>query len=149
MKAPRMNHAAQPIRRSQRGATLIEGLVAITIFSLGILAVIGMMTTHMATAGDARYRMEAAQVAESILADMRGADAATRSDTFSGPGGSDYTKWLDRIEASRLPLAGVDEDTPQLDIAIDDRNVTVTVLWRAPADRSETPHQYIANGAMD
>jgi type IV pilus assembly protein PilV len=144
-----MNHAASPIRRSQRGATLIEGLVAITIFSLGILAVIGMMTTHMATAGDARYRMEAAQFAESIMADMRAADIASRDTDFTGPSGSAYLAWVDRIEAAKLPLAGADEDTPQLDIAIAGRNVTVTVLWRAPAERSSTPHKYIANGAMD
>jgi type IV pilus assembly protein PilV len=140
----------QPLNRaSQRGATLIEGLVAITIFSLGILAVIGMMTTHMATAGDARYRMDAVQFAESILADMRVSDAATRSADFSGPSGARYTEWLERIEAEKLPFAGVDEETPQLDIAIVDKNVTVTVLWRAPTDRSDTPHKYIANGAMD
>jgi type IV pilus assembly protein PilV len=144
-----MNHAARTVRRSQRGATLIEGLVAITIFSLGILAVIGMMTTHMATAGDARYRMEATQFAESIMADMRGADAGTRSASFSGPSGAKYLEWVDRIKAAQLPLAGVDEDTPQLDIAMAGTNVTITVLWRAPADRSEDPHKYIANGAMD
>jgi type IV pilus assembly protein PilV len=145
-----MNRSTRTIRRPQRGATLIEGLVAITIFSFGILAVLGMMTTHMGTAGDAAYRMEAVQFAESILADMRGSDANTRLTTFSGPSGGDYIRWADRIKAANLPLAGVDaEDTPQLDIAIAGSTVTITVLWRAPADRSDTPHKYIANGAMD
>jgi type IV pilus assembly protein PilV len=146
-----MNHAARPIRRSQRGATLIEGLVAITIFSLGILAVIGMMTTHMATAGDARYRMEAVQFADSIMADMRvkyaNSDNATRATNFSGPSGTDFLLWTDRIK-STLPHAGID-DGEQLAIAFAGEAVTVTVQWRAPADHSDTPHKYIATGAMD
>ncbi len=146
-----MNHAARALRRSQRGATLIEGLVAITIFSFGILAVIGMMTTHMATAGDARYRMEAVQLADSIMTDMRvkyaNSDHATRATNFSGPSGTDFLFWTDRIE-STLPHAGID-DGEQLGITFADKTVTVTVQWRAPADNSDTPHKYIATGAMD
>jgi type IV pilus assembly protein PilV len=144
-----MNKPQRLNRASQRGATLIEGLVAITIFSLGILAVIGMMTTHMSTAGDARYRMDAVQFTDSILADMRVSDAGTLSSAFSGPSGAKYVEWAQRIQDAKLPLAGVDEETAQLDIAIVGRNVTITVLWRAPADRSDTPHKYIANAAMD
>jgi type IV pilus assembly protein PilV len=142
-----MNHAARPIRRSQRGATLIEGLVAITIFSFGILAVIGMMTTHMATAGDARFRMEASQFAESIMADMRLTDYTTRTTNFSGPSGASFLGWMDRIE-STLPHAGID-DGEQLAINFAGNTVTVTVQWRAPADPSDTPHKYIAIGSMD
>jgi type IV pilus assembly protein PilV len=142
-----MNHTPHALRRSQRGATLIEGLVAITIFSLGILAVIGMMTTHMSTAGDARYRVEASQFAESILADMRLSEATTLQTNFSAPDGTAYAAWVTRIKDSGLPLAGVDEDVQPLDIAFAGSNVTITVRWRGPADRSDTPHQYITTGS--
>jgi type IV pilus assembly protein PilV len=144
-----MNQSCAPQTRRvlQRGAMLIEGLVAITIFSFGILAVIGMMTTHMSTAADARYRIEASQFADSILADIRGSAAATRATDFGGPGGAGYDRWLGRIESAQLPRTGID-DNEQLEIAFAGADVTVTVRWRAPADRSDEPHQYVTVGSM-
>jgi len=133
--------------RAQRGATLIEGLVAIAIFSFGILAVVGMLATHIGTAADARYRTEAAQYAESILADMRISAPDTRATDFSADG-TKFTQWHDRLtSAVGLPLAGTDADP--LTIVYDNGNATVTIRWRAPSDRVNDPHQFTTSSFID
>ncbi len=143
-----VSKSARNLRASQLGATLIEGLVAITIFSFGILAVVGMMTTHMGTANDARYRTEAAQYAESILSDMRIANQVTVATDFAGPSGSAFLAWKNRITAAGtgLPLAG--SSAQPLEITFNGNNVTVTISWRAPTDRSPDAHRYSTVSAL-
>lgn len=127
-------------RHAERGATLIEGLVAIAIFSFGMLAIVGMLATHMTTASDARYRTEAAQYAESILADMRVTDSAVRASQFA-EGGTKFNLWKGRITGTGgLPLAGTTEQPLSIDFGAE--AVTVTIRWRASTDRETDPHRY-------
>lgn len=149
--------APAPRHRRQRGATLIEALVAITIFSFGILAVIGMLATHTATANDARFRVEASQYAESILSEMRLYNANSRGADFS-EGGTRYEAWTERISgAGGLPLVGVGDDTPPLSITQNAGTVTITIRWLAGAEATRaardagqaTPHQYVLTSFVD
>lgn len=54
----------------QRGVFLIEALVAILIFSLGVLAMIGTGTVSVAAESDAKYRTEAARLAADITQEI-------------------------------------------------------------------------------
>ena len=47
-------------QRRQAGFTLIEGLVAILIFSLGVLALIGLQVNSVRQSSNAKYRSDAA-----------------------------------------------------------------------------------------
>ena len=53
-------------RLPQRGVMLIEALVAILIFSLGILGLVAMGGRSVATQADAQYRTEASGLADAI-----------------------------------------------------------------------------------
>ena len=57
--------------RKQAGVVLIEALLGILIFSIGILALIGMQSVAVKNTIDARYRTEAAYLANSILSQIR------------------------------------------------------------------------------
>ena len=57
-----MKHA----RRNQSGFFLIEALVAILIFSLGILGMVALGGTAMCAQTDARYRTDAAALADEL-----------------------------------------------------------------------------------
>ena len=46
-----------PSVRSQRGMMLLEGLIAILIFSLGVLAMIGMQAVSVSQTSQAKYRV--------------------------------------------------------------------------------------------
>ncbi|MBT9523221.1 MAG: prepilin-type N-terminal cleavage/methylation domain-containing protein [Dechloromonas sp.] len=52
----------------QSGFLLLEVLIAIVIFSVGILAIVGLQATMVKNSTDARYRAVASQVAEQRIA---------------------------------------------------------------------------------
>lgn len=52
----------------QSGFLLLEVLIAIVIFSVGILAIVGLQATMVKNSTDARYRALACQVAEQRIA---------------------------------------------------------------------------------
>jgi len=57
-------------RHAQAGVMLIEALVGILIFSIGILALIGMQGVAVKHTVDSRYRSEAAFLATQIVGQM-------------------------------------------------------------------------------
>jgi type IV pilus assembly protein PilV len=64
-----MRHRAA--QRSQRGAFLIEVLVAITIFAIGILAMISMQAVSIAAQNDSQFRSEAEHLIDQLVGQMR------------------------------------------------------------------------------
>jgi len=59
-----------PIRAREEGVMLIEALIAILIFSIGILAVVGMQATAIKNVTESKSRSEAAFLAEELMAQM-------------------------------------------------------------------------------
>ena len=54
------------VRNSHRGFFLIEAMVAILIFALGVLGLVAMGSTAVASQSDAQYRTDAASLADAI-----------------------------------------------------------------------------------
>ena len=52
-----------PQQSVQRGVVLIEALVAILIFSVGILAIVGLQANMIKNTAEAKYRSEASYIA--------------------------------------------------------------------------------------
>ena len=65
-----MKHYYSPSLSSQKGAVLLEALIAILIFSMGILAVAGLQATMVKNTSDAKYRSDAAFIAQQRLGMM-------------------------------------------------------------------------------
>ncbi len=61
-----MRHRAPSIS-SQEGVALIEVLVAILVFSVGVLAIVGLQATMIKSTADAKYRADASYIAQSRL----------------------------------------------------------------------------------
>ena len=53
-----------------QGVMLIEALIAILIFSIGILAIVGMQGVAIKTVTQSKYRSEAAFLANEVLSQM-------------------------------------------------------------------------------
>lgn len=128
------------IRSSQSGATLLEALVAIFIFSIGILALVALQAAAIKESIDAKYRSDASYLANQIIAQMW-VDRAHISEyqhyssgsscAFSGSASSNtnVTNWV--TEASRL-LPGISNNKLQIAITTPIANtyqVKVTVCW--------------------
>ncbi len=130
-----------PIHR-QQGVMLLEALIGILIFSVGILALIGMQATAMRATIDAKYRSEASFLANEVIGRMWVADKANLS-AFATSSGTPATcpaapvcTWIDRVE-QLLPNA-TGANAPE--IAISANEVTVTVRWQPPGDAQVNSH---------
>jgi type IV pilus assembly protein PilV len=128
----------------QTGIALIEAMVAILIFSLGILAIVALQALSMRNTTDAQFRSEAAHLANTVIAQMRLADQATVAADFA-TGGAAYGTWKTRVEdpATGLPVPTTNPPT----IVFNGRQVTVTVFWRAQSDSGV--RQHVVNTQLD
>lgn len=121
--------------KSQSGVMLLEALIAILIFSIGILSLIGMQATAIKNTADARYRSEAATLAQQIIGEMwlDRANLGSYADTNTGT----YTPrstWRTRVE-STLPGIDIAGGTRVPTIALDvasNNEVTVIIYWLQP-----------------
>ena len=114
----------------QAGSLLLEPLVALLIFSAGILAVIGMQAASIKLAGDAKYRSDASLLANQLIGQMWVGDRslAALQANYSSPGGATYSAWLNQVQAT---LPGTDATPPTVTIDAASR-VTVNLFWQAP-----------------
>lgn len=140
-----MRTRTAPARR-QRGFTMIEVLVSVLLFSVGILGVVGMQARAIRLSTDAQQRAEAAFLADQLLARMLISDQATAS-TFNhrasaGPNcaptgaastNAVVTEWLADVTGT-LPRAVANEQQ----IVVSGTEVTVKLCWKN--GESDTPH---------
>ncbi|MCU0804491.1 MAG: type IV pilus modification protein PilV [Burkholderiales bacterium] len=154
------------LRHDQQGVTLIESLIAILIFSMGILALVGMYSSAVSRTTDSQYRIEAANHANRIVgqiwANVDRSTAASLTASLNAfqhnPGGAncayngaasavpEVTAWSNAITAAGTGLPGASAATNQ--IIVDTANfnrVTVTICWRAPGDTYAHRHVVVAN----
>jgi type IV pilus assembly protein PilV len=118
-------------RQSQGGVMLIEALVAILIFSVGVIAVMGMQAVSIEQVSAAKYRTDASYLANQIVGQMW-TDIPNLSTYVDG--GAGRTAW-DATVQHTLP-AGLAH------ITVAGSLVTVTVTWKAPNE--PVTHQYVA-----
>ena len=58
------------IAKSQQGSVLIEALISVLIFSMGILALVGLQTAMLKNTSDSKFRAEASFIAQQRLGEM-------------------------------------------------------------------------------
>jgi type IV pilus assembly protein PilV len=141
--------------RGERGMILIESLMAVAIFSLGILALIGMQATAMKQMTDARIRADASYLASQIISQMwtdrsyavdYGYNTTTVSScVFSGgttsSGNANITNWIGDSTKKDSVMGALPNAQAQITVeAVTTSLVTVTLCWRAPQE-TET-HSY-------
>jgi type IV pilus assembly protein PilV len=134
--------------RRQAGFSLIEALVSILIFSIGILALVGMQVTAVRQSANAKYRSEASLLANQLIGQMWVTDrlASTLQTNFTGSstntGNAGYTAWAATVQ-NTLPNSSGD-NAPTVAVA-GDGTVTVNLFWKAPNEQPSDPvHQYTA-----
>jgi type IV pilus assembly protein PilV len=133
------------MRSKQEGVMLLEALIGILIFSLGVLALVAMQAVSVSAVSNARFRTEAAFLADDIIGQAwtdRGfcppapAVCISPLDGYRYPGGGAgaLVGWVQKVRAT-LPSSDVYpptiEVTPMAN-PTSGRQITVTVQWRAP-----------------
>jgi type IV pilus assembly protein PilV len=128
-----MRHS--PTRR-QQGVALLEALVGILIFSIGILAIMALQAEAIRNTVEAKYRNEAAYLANQVIGQMW-VDRANLSayDTGSGANGN-MTAWRTRVATTLPGITVGSTNSPQIDVA--GNQVTITIFWKMPGTDSVT-----------
>jgi type IV pilus assembly protein PilV len=117
-------HKPPPPKSAQRGVILIEVMVAILIFSVGVLALVGLQATMIKNTADSKYRSEASYIAQSRIGQIW-ADAANATTYVEA-----------NTDISTLLPAGrrtVTQPAPG--------QFTVTVTWLVPGP-NQTTHNF-------
>jgi type IV pilus assembly protein PilV len=120
-----------PLKNQQKGAILLEGLIAIVIFSMGILALAGLQAAMTRNTTDSNYRAEATYIAQKTVSSL----------------------WANPDDLAALPLEdedGTDVDTlPNGKLFVErpeaNEQVRVRVSWQHDGD---DPHQVITNARV-
>lgn len=135
------------MRGHQEGVMLIEALIGILIFSIGILALIGMQAVAMKNTSDARFRSEAAFLATEVVGQMW-VDRANLG-LYATAGYAPRDNWVNRVAAT-LPGINVAGNVLVPTIGVGAGNeVTVTIWWQQPGETVSRRLQMInrINGA--
>ncbi|MDX8378892.1 MAG: pilus assembly protein PilV [Gallionella sp.] len=143
-------------QKTQQGSILLEALIAFLIFSMGILGVIGLQATAINNTLEARYRSDAAFLANQIIAQMwadspvpttyivKPTYACNPCTTNNGNGNANTQDWVKQIQGStqKAFLPGVTNAVNAPTIAISLNKVTVTLYWKSPQNPKIT-HNYV------
>lgn len=114
----------------QQGVVLLEALVAILIFSMGVLALVGLQAAMVKNTSDSRFRSEASFIAQKRIGIMW-ADPDNAAAYVEPSPGTDIS--------SRLPNGRriVTEPTPG--------QFVITVTWKQPG---QDPHTFTTTATI-
>jgi len=142
-----MPHAGTrfPAQRSERGVMLIEALVAILIFSIGILAVVGMQAVAIKDVTSAKYRSEAAFLVQELLSQMWTDNGNIGSYAYTGVGMPPLKirAWVNKVQsrlpdgANQPPVVTLTNPIPAAPAAPTGATVQITVKWRLPEEATQ------------
>lgn len=128
----------------QCGSVLIEALVAVVVFSFGLLALISMQAAAVRSTTDAKYRADASFLANQIIGQMWGVAnanlnnfangvATTAANAVTCPSGGaaatapEATAWLGAVSGT---LPGADNNRQQITVDMATGQVMVRVCWQ-------------------
>lgn len=141
-------------RKSETGFTLLEALIAIVIFSLGILALVGLQAASIKQSTASKYRANAGFLADQLIGQMWVSNRA-HSDLKANfeTGKSGYNAWLSSVTST---LPGAADNAPTVTVeavsggsytggpaATTGSKVTIKLFWKAPSEPASDPaHSY-------
>jgi type IV pilus assembly protein PilV len=148
----------QPFTPSlQRGAYLLEALIGILIFSLGVLGIVGLQAASLRTTTSSSLRAEAVFAANKLLGEMWADNSTdpnylpnTYSSTVGGPG---YVTFKTDLKNAQGGAWYKDPDVvfdATKEPSIPSKYVTITVYWRGPDNSATNPdqHNYTTAGVV-
>jgi type IV pilus assembly protein PilV len=141
-------------RHAQQGAFLLEALIGILIFSLGILGIVGLQAQAIRFTNDAEYRAEAVYLANSLISEMWTDDRTTLKTKYdSTVVGPKYVQFKSDVQTRMAgatfphdPIVMVDDATLPLAVTKYSNVVQVKIFWQLPGETTE--HNYITTGVI-
>jgi type IV pilus assembly protein PilV len=130
-------------RRAHRGFTLIEVLVALLIFSFGVLGIVGLQARAVQFSVQSGDRARAAMLANEIVAQMW-------AQTTTSPSSDVIAAWQARV--ADASVAGLPGGAGTVTTATDSASITtatVTITWHPPSmATSSADNQFVTKVVM-
>lgn len=130
-------------KSSQSGIVIVETLVAILIFSVGVLGIVGMQANMLKNTAESKYRADASYIARTAIGTMWGdTNPIANLDNYVGttlipnllPNGKrTITKDAIILDSGGTAVGGT---------------FTVIINWKAPGDSTEHTFTTVANIAI-
>lgn len=135
--------------RPQAGVMLLEALIAILIFSLGVMSIVQLQAVSVKQSADAQYRSMAALLASDLVSRMWASERTQQvlKDKFNSQSGTEFATWYQSVQASGLPNAAEANNRPAVTLTnhptlAGATEASVTIYWRAPG-KDEVRHAYV------
>ena len=111
--------------KQQAGVMLIEALIAILLFSVGILGLVALQAISTQNSVNAGDRTIAASLANDMVSQMwlRNSTSLT-----TDPLKADITAWQTKVASSLPSAAGI--------VATNNGIATITISWKSPSKKS-------------
>jgi type IV pilus assembly protein PilV len=125
---------AGPAARPASGFALIEALIAILIFSLATLGLLGLEVTMTRAQSSAKFRADAAFLANDLIG-VIWADAPANIGNYDDASCAGYPacqQWRDRLAAA-LPAGAASAS-----VNTTSRTVALTIRWQVPNESSHS-----------
>jgi type IV pilus assembly protein PilV len=121
-------HKTSPLESAQHGAVLLEAMIAILIFSMGVLAIVGLQAAMIKNTADSKYRADAGFIAQERIGQIWADPDPTRVG---------YVSFVEaNTDISTLLPAGTRTVTQPVA-----GQFTVTITWTQPG-AGETQHTF-------
>jgi type IV pilus assembly protein PilV len=131
-----LKYLKQPVgRRFQNGVMLLEALIAVLIFSVGLLAVIALQAVAHRELMLSKLRSDASYIADRVMGDLSARDIAGVLDgetTYSAVSNAAHA-WAKAVTDTKSGLPGGTVNVVKIG-----SSVTVTVSWVTP----DGPHRF-------
>lgn len=125
--------------RVQAGSALLEGLISIFLFSIGVVSVMGLQGVMLRDTADSRFRVDAAFLADQLVGRMW-ADVAHLSSYSADDSVTTYEPLADWIEQAQTQLPNA-----KIDVTVTGNNVSIDMRWQAG---NATAHRYQLDTAV-
>jgi len=136
-------------RQQQTGAYLLEALIGILIFALGVLGIVGLQAASLRTTTDSAMRAEAVFAANQLIGQMWADDEnnliANYSSTFSGQPYKDFAAQLKSAQGGTWVAdpAVIFDNKPQPSKF--SHYVVINIQWKST---DGTTHNYTTAGVI-
>ncbi len=144
--------------KQQAGMMLLEALFGILLFSIGILAMVGLQTNATKQSAEGKHRSDASLLATQLLGQLWSTDRqfATLNGSYSSSNivnnacttacNADFNTWYNQVKSS---LPGASSLPPSVTYVVvspggsasNTTRVTITIFWRSP---DNVTHNYVA-----
>ncbi len=118
-------------RKGEQGVMLLEALIAILIFSIGILGLVAMQGTAISAISDAKYRSDASFLADQIVSQIWVDRANVANYAYPGGAAPALATWIAQVQAA-LPQATATISIPPPGYPAG--SVEVLINWQQPGN---------------